>query len=238
MYIFKRIFQFLITAIITIVVVTLLITNIDAPATNMIKNFVDKTGASNVMYEVTNPIVDAFEKGVEQLKDIFSFNFESLHKNNQSQTEEDSKLEAYEVDYIIDGDTFFVRTSKGRMKVRLIGVDTPESVASDEYTAKTGKKNTTEGKQASEFTTKTLSGATVWLEYDEEKTDTYGRTLAYVYLDANKETMLQELLLNNGMARCMEIEPNTKYASHFSKLEATAKANGTGFWSTEVWNEQ
>ena len=190
----------------------------------------------------TNGISSTIQSGWNKISNTFeSFDFgdfEFIKSNTKAQTEEDSKFEAYEVDYIIDGDTFFVRTSEGRIKVRLIGVDTPESVASDEYTAKTGKKNTTEGKQASEFTTKTLSGATVWLEYDEEKTDTYGRTLAYVYLDANKETMLQELLLNNGMARCMEIEPNTKYASHFSKLEAIAKANGTGFWSTEVWNEQ
>lgn len=141
----------------------------------------------------------------------------------------------YKVSYVIDGDTFLIEKDGERVKVRLIGVDTPESVASDEYLAKTGKQNVPEGKKASEFTTELLSGRSVYLEYDEQETDIYGRTLAYAYLNADKTEMVQELLLEAGMAKCMEVAPNTRYASYFKELEQTAKANNVGLWATDVW---
>lgn len=171
-------------------------------------------------------------------KDFFNSFSELIPDSSDSKsTASDEIVGCYKVSYVIDGDTFLIEKDGERVKVRLIGVDTPESVASDEYLAKTGKENTAEGKQASEFTNEILSGKSVYLEYDESETDKYGRTLAYVYLDADKTQMLQEILLENGMARCMEIAPNTRYASHFKKLEQVAKDNNVGFWAMDVWQE-
>ena len=66
------------------------------------------------------------------------------------------------VSYIKDGDTFVAKDETGEeLTIRLIGVDTPESVASDEYLEKTGKQNTEEGKTASEFTKSILQDKTV-----------------------------------------------------------------------------
>lgn len=120
---------------------------------------------------------------------------------------------------VIDGDTIEI---SGGITVRLIGVDTPESVHPDET------KNSDYGKAAAQWTTDLLSGQFVRLEYDTEQTDSYGRTLAYVYLDG---TMVNEILLQKGLAKTMIIAPNTKYADRFKRLEQQAKDNNNGFWA-------
>lgn len=122
------------------------------------------------------------------------------------------------VSRVIDGDTIEI---DGNITVRLIGIDTPESVHPDE------SRNTEYGKIASEYTSELLTGKTVQLEYDTEITDTYGRTLAYVYLDGE---MVNEMLLQKGLARTMTIPPNTKYADRFLAAEQEANQNAYGFW--------
>ena len=76
------------------------------------------------------------------------------------------------VERVVDGDTIVVR---GVGRVRLIGVDTPETV---------DPRRPVEffGREASAFTKRLLEGQRVRLEYDRERADRYGRTLAYVYL--------------------------------------------------------
>lgn len=76
---------------------------------------------------------------------------------------------------VIDGDTFRARLAGGREeKVRLIGVDTPESTTQVEPY----------GKEAAAYTTRRLSGRTVYLELDVGERDKYGRLLAYVWLSS------------------------------------------------------
>lgn len=72
-------------------------------------------------------------------------------------------------------------------------------------------------------------GAKVYLEYDKETTDEYGRTLAYVYMD-DAETMIEMVLLEAGMADTMEILPNNKYAYQFEQVKAIASEGNIGFW--------
>lgn len=81
---------------------------------------------------------------------------------------------AFKVVRIIDGDTIEIEEEHKVVKVRLIGVDTPE-------TAHPMKSVEQYGKEASRFTTNLLRGESVYLEYDQQKTDRYGRTLAYVF---------------------------------------------------------
>ena len=132
----------------------------------------------------------------------------------------------YEVVRVVDGDTIIVDISGEDTRVRLIGIDTPESVADESV-----KENTEEGKEASEYTTNLLEGKTVYLEYDQEILDEYGRTLCYVYLH-DRNTMVNEILLKNGYARTMTIEPNTKYKERLAAAELFAKETKTGFWKT------
>jgi endonuclease YncB( thermonuclease family) len=78
-----------------------------------------------------------------------------------------------EVMRAIDGDTLELSTGE---KVRLIGVDTPE-------TKDPRKPVEYFGKEATAFTQRTVAGKRVRLEYDQQRQDKYGRTLAYVYLE-------------------------------------------------------
>lgn len=131
----------------------------------------------------------------------------------------------YAVSYVIDGDTAYINIDGTETKVRFIGIDTPESVHQDE------SRNTPEGKIASDFTKKLLTGKKVYLEYDITTVDDYGRTLAYVYLD-DGVTMVQDEILRAGMATTLTIQPNSKYASHFHDVQVEAREAGAGFWET------
>ncbi len=116
---------------------------------------------------------------------------------------------AYEVIRVVDGDTIVVDIDNVNTTIRLIGIDAPESVHPQE------NKNTNEGQTSSNFLKEYLKGKYVFLEYDIERLDKYNRTLAYVYLDEN--TMIQKVLLENGLAKSYAVPPNTKYKDDFEQ---------------------
>ena len=162
---------------------------------------------------------------------------------SQQTSQNSTQTEKATVVRVVDGDTLVTSNASGQeQKVRLIGVNTPESVSSDET------KNCAEGKEASAYTKSVLTpGKTVYLEYDAGRTDKYGRTLAYVWLDNSANTtslnelsshMFNAMLLAKGFANTMEIEPNVKYALSFEIIKQQAQNNQAGFWSHEqnfVW---
>lgn len=131
--------------------------------------------------------------------------------------------EKVHVSRVVDGDTFVAENDNNeQLKVRLIGVDTPETV----------KPNTPVqpyGKEASDYTKKHLTNKDVYLEYDKEKEDRYGRTLAYVWLD--DKTMYNEQLVKQGLAREKYYSPNGKYREAFEKSEDIAKEKKLNIWS-------
>lgn len=135
----------------------------------------------------------------------------------------------YEVLSVTDGDTFEINYNGNgtKTKVRLIGVDTPESVHPD------SKKNNEYGKQASNYTKSLLEGKTVKLEFDVSPTDKYGRLLAYVYLENGE--MLNEKLLKKGYAQVATYPPNVKYVEKFEALQKEARENKIGFWNTNAF---
>lgn len=131
---------------------------------------------------------------------------------------------------VVDGDTYVVDIDGVETKVRLIGIDTPESVASQEYLDKTGKENTQEGKDISDYMKNLLPAeTTLYLEFDVEKYDKYDRVLAYAYFEDGE--MIQEHLLKNGFAKVMTIEPNVAYSERFVELEQKAMEEGVGLWT-------
>lgn len=162
---------------------------------------------------------------------------------SQQTSQNSAQTEKATVVRVVDGDTLVTSNASGQeQKIRLIGVNTPESVSSDE------SKNCEEGKEASAYTKSVLRpGKTVYLEYDAGRTDKYGRTLAYVWLDNSTNTtslyelsnhMFNAMLLATGYANTMEIEPNVKYALSFDLIKQQAENNQVGFWSHEqnfVW---
>lgn len=125
--------------------------------------------------------------------------------------------------YTVDGDTIAVEYSGEEVRVRLIGINTPESVASEEYLDKTGKENSEEGKQASVFLKEYVADTEyVYLEFDETLNDDYGRLLAYVWLsETGKDVetqMLNGIMLTKGYAELMSIAPNTKYEAQLREI--------------------
>ena len=110
---------------------------------------------------------------------------------------------------VVDGDTIVVNYNGVEEKVRMIGVDTPESVHPD------SSKNTDAGFAASEFTKVYLTDEEVELEFDVQQRDSYGRLLAYVYLDGE---MFNEKLLRTGYANIATYPPNVKYVDRFTEI--------------------
>lgn len=132
----------------------------------------------------------------------------------------------YKVVRVVDGDTIIIDLDGEKTRVRFANVDTPESVASPE----SGKVNTAEGVVASDYTKELLpAGSFVYLEYDEKVLDKFDRVLAYIYL-SDKKTMVQRLLLSNGLAKVFNDYDNTRYTAEFYKLQDKAKASGLGIW--------
>ena len=147
--------------------------------------------------------------------------------NSQTQDENIELSGPYDVVRVVDGDTIIIDLDGEKTRVRFANVDTPESVATEE----SGKVNTEEGAIASEFTKGLLpEGASVYLEFDVKVMDKYDRVLAYVYLD-DKETMIQRILLENGMAKVFDDYDNTRYTDEFYNIENQAKSQGIGIWS-------
>lgn len=129
---------------------------------------------------------------------------------------------------VVDGDTIVVEVSGREEKVRLIGIDTPESVASSKYLDETGKENTEEGEKAADFVKTLLAHTeTVYLQKDVSDTDRYGRLLRYVWLEIpNNEREIEEIstkMLNGilvweGIAEPAAYAPDTAHQEDFEYL--------------------
>jgi len=122
---------------------------------------------------------------------------------------------------VIDGDTIEL---DNRIKVRYIGIDTPE-------TKHPRKPVQYFGKEASEANKKLVGNKRVRLEYDVQHLDKYGRTLAYVYLEDG--TFVNAWLVENGYARVSTYPPNVKYQNTFRELEKKAREEQKGLWEKE-----
>ena len=123
---------------------------------------------------------------------------------------------------VADGDTIAVSLEGRDEDVRLIGIDTPETVDPQEPVQCFGP-------QASDFTHALLTpGTPVELGFDRERRDVYGRLLAYVYL---RGRLVNAMLARRGLARTLTIAPNDSLAPLFKRLAGAASAAGRGLWS-------
>lgn len=123
---------------------------------------------------------------------------------------------------MVDGDTFEATVAGRRERVRLIGVDTPETVAP-------GRPVEPYGPQASAFAKHWLTGATLRLAGDAEPRDHYGRLLAYAWLGDG--TFWNALLLAEGYAEPLAIRPNDAFEQLFARLAAAARSARRGLWA-------
>jgi len=128
------------------------------------------------------------------------------------------------VQRVSDGDTFVATVQGRRERVRVIGVDTPESVDPN-------RPDEPYGQEASDFAKHYLDGETVRLAGDAEPRDRYGRMLAYVWLEDG--TFWNALLVAEGYAQQLTIPPNVTYADLFRRLAREARQHDRGLWAEE-----
>ena len=120
----------------------------------------------------------------------------------------------------IDGDTIEARFDGRTEDVRLIGIDTPETVKPDTPVQCFGPR-------ASAFEHRTVEGRWVRLVPGAEQRDVYGRLLAYVYLGRR---FVNATLARRGLARPLTIPPNNRFAPLFERLALGAARVGRGLW--------
>ena len=125
---------------------------------------------------------------------------------------------------VVDGDTIVLKVQNQTETVRLLGIDTPETVHPS-------KPIECFGPEASAFAKATLvKGSTVKLLRDVESRDRYQRLLVYLFLADG--TLFNQLLIDRGFARTLSIEPNTAFASQFAWHESNAKNRRVGLWQS------
>ena len=148
--------------------------------------------------------------------------------------EEPGGYEEATVVRVVDGDTIVVTVSARtdgpgagsapfgeEQRVRLIGIDTPESVKPD---------STVEcfGREASSAAKALLEGQSVRLVRDVEEADQYDRLLRYVYLG---DEMANARLVVNGYAKAYTYPPSVRHSELFVQLEREARKGDRGLWS-------
>lgn len=121
---------------------------------------------------------------------------------------------------VVDGDTIEARIGGEVEDVRLIGIDTPETV-------KPGAPVQCFGPRASRFTKRRLEGRQVRLVFGVERRDVYGRLLAYAYLGGR---FFNPILVRRGLARALTIPPNDRFGPLLEHLELDAARAGRGLW--------
>ena len=123
---------------------------------------------------------------------------------------------------VVDGDTVVLDLQGSTETVRLIGIDTPETVHPS-------KPVECFGPQASAYLQALLKPDTrVRIQRDIEARDRYNRLLVYIYLLDG--TFVNDELLRQGFARTLRIEPNTTFATQFASTETGARTNRVGLW--------
>jgi micrococcal nuclease len=125
---------------------------------------------------------------------------------------------------VVDGDTIDVDIGGHRERVRLIGIDTPE----------TKKPNTPVqcyGPEATRFTKSLLpADVPLHLERDVVGRDDFGRILAYAYLAADGQ-FVNLTIIRQGYARLLTIPPNVAHADEFAAAARAAQGDEIGLWA-------
>lgn len=129
------------------------------------------------------------------------------------------------VERVVDGDTVVVRFDGDVESVRLIGIDTPESV-------KPNSPVECLGKEAAAFTISLLPKDTpVRVERDVEARDDYGRLLGYV-IRADDALFVNAAIVRHGYAQPLTIPPNVAHVDEFVQAARDAEAADVGLWSS------
>ncbi len=125
---------------------------------------------------------------------------------------------------VIDGDTIEI---EGKIRVRYLGVDTPETVDPRKSVECFGKQAKAENK-------KLVEGKFIVLEKDITDKDKYRRLLRYVFIDTADGELLfvNDYLIRSGFAKLLTIPPDVKYANQLLEAQKQARLEKRGLWKT------
>ncbi|OGG79857.1 hypothetical protein A3A39_04705 [Candidatus Kaiserbacteria bacterium RIFCSPLOWO2_01_FULL_54_13] len=138
-----------------------------------------------------------------------------------------SEYKWYPVVKVIDGDTLTINMNGESVTIRLIGLDTPETVDPR-------KPVQCFGKEASEKAKQTLSGTSVRIEMDpsQGELDKYGRTLTYIFFPNGRN--FAELMISEGYGHEYTYNLPYKYQSEFKAAERLAREEKRGLWAGDA----
>ena len=130
----------------------------------------------------------------------------------------------YRVVRVVDGDTFTIKLGSQTTKVRVIGIDTPESVDPR-------RPVQCFGKEASARASALLSGKNVWLEVDpnQDTRDRFGRLLRFVWIDNTTDFGLT--MIRDGFALEYTYDLPYRYQAQYRSAQVAAKETAAGLWS-------
>lgn len=188
-------------------------------------NFIKRHGVKNIIAvggenSISTEVLNAYRE-----KKSFKPQPKPIEKNNF--------VEASVVS-VTDGDTIKVLVNSKQYTVRMIGVDTPETVHPN-------KPVQFFGREASNYTKSQLTGKKVFLQKDVSDTDKYGRLLRYVWIvrpssnnpseNEIRNMMYNALLVKNGFAHASTYQPDSRYSKIFATLESEARIKNLGLWN-------
>ena len=206
--------QIIVSVFCTILIFILLFSGGGTKAVTCNKPYI-LVGTDCCLDQNNNSICDK-DENIQELEDEKE-GIQQTGSSEEKTSEEPIKLT---VSRVVDGDTFVLNTED---KVRLIGIDTPET-DEDYY------------KEATDRLTKLVLGKEVTLEKDISETDKYGRLLRYVYVDGK---FINEIMVEEGWAEAYPYEPDTKYKTEFASAETEAKNKNLGVWQVgEIVEEE
>ncbi len=147
--------------------------------------------------------------------------------NPSTQNSQTTSTSSFPVVHIVDGDTIDIERGGVKERLRLIGVNSPESV---------DPRRPVEcfGKEASKYASSILTGQSVTIETDTSQglLDKYGRTLAYVFLADGRN--FNELMIRDGYAYEYTYSKPYKYQKLFNDAEYDAKSHERGLWASST----
>lgn len=126
------------------------------------------------------------------------------------------------VERVVDGDTLVVRVDGERERLRLLGIDTPETVHPEKPVECFGPE------ASARLAELTPPGSEVRLVRDTQLRDRFGRLLAYVY--APDDTFVNLSMVSDGYATTLHIEPNGAHRGQLAEAERQARNAGLGLW--------
>jgi len=136
-----------------------------------------------------------------------------------------SYAESAYVKYVIDGDTVVLSDNR---HIRLLAINTPE--VEGKRTAEPG------GDAAKRWLKAQVEGQRVTLEADHQKFDKYGRSLFYLFDSQGR--LINEQLLDKGLAVLSIYPPNLKYLPRLQQAQQRAETQGLGIWKLSAYRSQ